>query len=184
MTNAATLFVFLGDWPSEVRASVEPALVSLEWLAPKWCHSISVRWNPIPDEDDETSSARCQVSFAYRSAKIEILPAFLSEPEWTRRGTLIHELLHISIQPLTDYTMDLAERLLEKKSPKFLETVCEELRVRNEGAVEDLTHAIQQNEMEVEVARRVAEETSKMKLEFIEKTGQPWSSPDPEASAT
>lgn len=142
-------FEFQGKWPSEARASAEPAFSGLEWLVPGWCQAVTIRWNPTPDEGNTTATAASNVNFAYRCARIEIFPCFLTDFE-ERRLTVIHELLHISIQPLAEYACDLADRLLKEDSPKFHESVCDEIRVRNEGAVEDLAHAILGRERRIE----------------------------------
>ncbi len=146
-------FEFDGEWPPEVRAVAEPLLERFAWLVPSWCHTVSVQWEGDPGEDDAQSSARTQISFAYRSARLQFLPMFLTDSERQREADVIHELLHLSIQPLCQYAMEVVDRCLKEESPKFHETVIEELRVRNEGAVEDLMHAIQAKTLRDDAAR-------------------------------
>ena len=135
-------FEFLGEWPVEAKAAVEPSLADLEWLVPAWCDSVSIRWSPISDTGDESASATCQWAYEYRWARIDIHPCFLSDPPKDRRSGLIHELLHVFIGPLSQYAEEMADRLIKDDAPKFHATVREELRVRNESAVQDLAHAI------------------------------------------
>lgn len=136
-------FEFLGEWPEEARAAVEPSLDGLEWLVPAWCSTVMIRWAAFPeDEAQQFSSASCVMAYEYRWAKIIIRPCFLSDPPSDRRNNLIHELLHVFIGPLMEYSEQMAARFLKDDAPKFYEATMEELRMRNESATQDLSLAI------------------------------------------
>lgn len=136
-------FEYIGDWPDEPKAAVVSAIEGLEWLVPAWCQSFVIRWEPVPAEGtDGTDSASCCISYEYRWATVTIRPCFLSSPIPERREAMIHELLHVFIGPLAEYAETMVDRLLKEDSPKFHAATREELRIRNEGATQDLAHAI------------------------------------------
>jgi len=136
-------FKFLGEWPAESRAAVEPSLAGLEWLVPGWCETVWIAWASVPRDNLEAeASATTSIEYPYRWAKIVVRPGFLDESVERRRSALIHELLHVFIGPLAEYAEQMADRLMKDDAPKFHETVREELRVRHESAVQDLAYAI------------------------------------------
>jgi hypothetical protein len=118
---------------SEVRAAIEPHLVKWAFLIPAWCHELTVKW-----DDDDTSSALCvKVFYEYRSADLIVLPNFLTSPA-ARERDVVHELLHLSLAPLTIVCEAMRDALV-KQAPDVEEWANEMLRHGEEATTCDLT---------------------------------------------
>jgi hypothetical protein len=141
-----TKLQWFGEWPTEARRAVVPALRDLEWLIPAWCENVALRWTPMGDQAADGASASTCVSYEYRWARIEFHPAFLSDSEDERRRNTMHEFLHIFVAPLAEYAETFAGRLLKEEAPKFHDTVRTEIRDRCEMVVQDLRIAIHARE--------------------------------------
>lgn len=130
-----------GDWPSEVRAAVEPHLHRWLVILPGWCAEVVVRWNP----DCAEASMRTHVRPEYRDTVLEVCPNWLEMNEASRELTVMHEMMHVAMGPLVNFTRNTIRDLTEPDTMirGVLDRACTEAF---EGCVEDLARA----------ARRVA----------------------------
>ena len=101
----ASKFVYTPQIPKEVLSAVKETLEKYESLIPGWVKYVNVAWNPNPSEAG--TSAESRGDYAYRWAAIHLCPSFLDENEAEREDTIIHELVHVMLFPLTNYYHDL-----------------------------------------------------------------------------
>lgn len=135
-------FVYHG-FPDEVRTSAEAHLSACEWMLPKWCERVNVIWDISDDEDDlgEGASLATQVAFEYRRAELTFKPQWLEFKDETRREHIIHELIHLHVNPLFNFAYNTFGVLLRTQQ-EYEVLLQEQLRRYCEGAVQDLTYAI------------------------------------------
>lgn len=118
---------------TEVRSAIEPLLVKWAFLIPAWCHELAIRW----DDEDTDGALRIEVHHEYRDADLFVLPNFLTTPE-NRERQVVHELLHLSLAPLTQVAEAMRDALV-KKAPGVEEWANEMLRQGEEATTCDLT---------------------------------------------
>jgi hypothetical protein len=126
---------FDGDIPEDVRAIIAPYFPLMEVLAPQWCSRLWVRWEP----DCETDSCRsCTLTrYEYRYGTVTLHGRWLAQLDADRKETLIHEVLHLYVAPLSGYVRHLAYQLSEDEK---LQAVTEEqCREYQESVTQDLT---------------------------------------------
>ncbi len=131
---------YLGDWPPDIRAAVEPHIQALEWLIPGWCGTVPVRWEAIL-EGDTDAACSTHINYEYRFATVYVHGRWMNGNESERRHDLTHEMLHIFLNPAMLFAENTIARLLDEE-PKFKDTVIREMRAKLEGAVQDLTNAL------------------------------------------
>ena len=119
--------------PDEVRAIFSPLLTRWGFLVPTWCHSIDIHW----DDQDDSGALRVGTHYEYREADIYVLANFLTTPE-NREQQVVHELMHLSLAPLTKVAESLRDALV-KKAPDVEEWANEQFRQGEEATVCDLT---------------------------------------------
>lgn len=122
--------------PPEVRKAAEKYVKKHSDLVPTWCHCLTLMYEV---EGDENAVAACCAEFHYRQATIRLFPSFLDETEADRELTIVHELLHIPLDPLVSYARSVAERISDEHIRAH---VLDELTCRMEGTVVDLSFAI------------------------------------------
>jgi hypothetical protein len=98
-------FVYSPTLPKEILSAVKDTLEKYEALVPGWVKHVNVSWIAHPNEPG--TSAESRGDYAYRWASIYLCPTFLDENEAEREDTLIHELVHVMLFPLTNYYSDL-----------------------------------------------------------------------------
>lgn len=116
----------------EVRDAVEPHLTKWAFLIPGWCHEINVIWN----DGDGDGALSINVYYEYRNADLAVLANFLTKPEY-REGHVVHELLHLSLAPLTQTAQALRDALAEKV-PDVEPWATEQIRQGEEATTCDL----------------------------------------------
>lgn len=124
------------DVPAEVRSAIEPHLERWAFLIPAWCRELCVRW----DDDDPDSAVRIKVRYEYREADMYVCAVFLSEST-EREITVVHELSHLSLAPLTAVVVGLRNALVAE-TPDVETWADEMIRQGEEATVCDLTRLV------------------------------------------
>lgn len=119
--------------PDEIRAAVEPYLLRWLPLVPAWCEEIIMQYE---DEPGDGSSLRTEVRYASRDVIFQVCPWWIHGDPETRERHVLHELAHITMGPLVDFTretiIDLVERdtdlrrVLERRCTEAYEAVVED----------------------------------------------------------
>ena len=128
-------WVWEADIPTDIRDIVRPHLDKWGSLIPTWCQDFSIRYNP-------RNGALCaiDVSYKYRWGVLIITGQWLEVEFQERETALIHELIHLNIEPMASA----GKRIVESLEPGSLfRKLAEEFS--NEGleaSVQDLAHAI------------------------------------------
>lgn len=108
--------------PDEVRSAVAPHLERWAFLIPSWCHELNV-------------------IYEYRRADLTVLPNFISCLPDRRARDVVHELLHIIIEPMQRVAKDLRERLVAE-CPPLGAWSSEAIRFADESVTVDLTEMV------------------------------------------
>lgn len=127
----------------EVPALVQPELLRflqpLDHLIPDWCSHVWVAWN-ANDTDNASTVADITAHYDYRWARLNVYASWLEQTEEFKRESLIHELMHLFIAPLSDYARDVVKLLVPaNEAEKFNRSVIEQVRERCESVTQDLT---------------------------------------------
>jgi hypothetical protein len=127
--------VFDGEVPDAARAELAPFFPLMDSLAPQWCSRLRVRWKAACAEDD---CLACTVTlYEYRYGTITFHGGWLDGPPDWRRETVVHEVLHLYVQPLSGYTRHLIGQLVEGDA--LTAVTKEQCREYQESVVQDLT---------------------------------------------
>lgn len=99
--------------PPEVREATEETLAKWSWVIPPWVQFFRVRW--IPKMED----AVLEVSTSYhnRWAVLRIGPQWLTQPPEEREAALLHELVHIVLDPIHEALHQITTSTTEKNTP-------------------------------------------------------------------
>lgn len=125
------------DFPADVRAIVEPILARWLLLLPTWCQEFRVRYR-----GDLDNTAMVEISHRNRWALLTVSGNWLDEPESEREEAIIHELLHVALEPL----WVAASRLIEDVTPEGSPLRALGQSMASDGlemSVDDLARAIQ-----------------------------------------
>lgn len=108
-------------------------------LIPTAVHELAIFYNlNMPDTDD----ASARIDDEYRTAQI-CISSHMFNPGRThqsREESFVHELFHLSINPLPDFCISAIERLMPD-APKYFAELKEGIRRRTESSVVDVTRA-------------------------------------------
>lgn len=98
--------------PPEVRAAAEPHLTRWAGLLPTWCQEFRVRWGSEP-------GTSCQITCHYpnRWAVLKIGAEWLDQPPGAREVDLVHELLHVALEPMAAAMNRIVGDLTEAGTP-------------------------------------------------------------------
>lgn len=133
------VFAFVGYWPDEILAAIQPLLVAQVWLVPPWCREVCVLYETVKMEK---VGANCAIDFSHRIATLRFGPVFLLSDDTERRTTVIHELLHISTMVLS---CNIEDAIREQHEEGLLRSkLLAELEEREEWTIADLSRAIAQ----------------------------------------
>lgn len=128
--------------PDEVLDVLKPLVEKWKYLIPTWCHVCYV--NFIVDGNDEfvasNTNGTCSTSEKYRSAYIDIYPQFISDDKESREVTILHEILHISLDYIYEYGRKVIDAALDDCGYK--DQTMQEYEDRLECVVVDLTRSI------------------------------------------
>lgn len=122
-----------------VRALAEPILDRWRWLIPSWCHELLVFYR---ETDGDNAAAACRTYPEYRYAQLMIYGSFVGKqrPD-DRENAIIHELLHVQLQPLVqEFKHLLAQQVPEGPLREWANT---NHTGAMEGVVCDLARAFQ-----------------------------------------
>ncbi len=128
-----TEIVYRGEWPDDVKRTVEFFLEPYVDLIPGWCRILYVRFESI----DADSMVSIRVCYENRWATMRVSPDWLEELPDDRSRALIHEIVHIHVQPMRTVFVDVTAGMDEQ----LKEFAWERFREAWEGATEDLTWA-------------------------------------------
>jgi hypothetical protein len=132
-------FRFHSDFPDIVKPEVQKRIFPFEYLIPAWCSHVWIGWHE-GDRDNQSSVADVTAHYDYRWASINIYASWLHQSEAFKTESLVHELMHISLSPLVDYSRETLKSLLpESEAPLFRASVIEQVRVHCESVTQDLT---------------------------------------------
>lgn len=124
--------------PDAIMPLVDKYFLPLEWMIPAWCASVNLYFNA---EVNESTALVAQVHFDYRFAEMWIHPLWLKQRDELKLDGAIHEMLHISINPMFDYAHNTIGTLL-KDETLFKVHAQEDLRRICEGVTQDLADCI------------------------------------------
>ncbi len=136
--------VYRGEWPVDIKVTVESALKSIVRLVPGWCRILYVRF----EGSTEAHSAEISIHVAGRFATMRITPDWLEELPDDRIRALIHEIVHIHVQPMRTVFHDLASNMIDDQGAK--DFAWERFKEAWEGSTEDLTwsfHSVLKGEL-------------------------------------
>ena len=128
-------FRFDSKFPEALRPEFEGMCAEFEWLIPAWCHRVTLFFDGNGESPDEAASVAAD--FSYRFASIFIKGEFLNSAARQKREMFLHEVIHISLAPISNYARNTIKSLLLPDAPKFNEHAQEALRSRVEGATQD-----------------------------------------------
>lgn len=94
-------FIYSEQIPKEILPAIKETLNKYEFLVPNWMQYVKVSWNGAPP--DKGTSAQAVADYSYRWGHIFVCPAFLSESDIERDDTLVHELIHLTLNPLQSF---------------------------------------------------------------------------------
>lgn len=136
MKEAMTKFQFDDDVPALIRPDLEKYFLPLEPLIPDWCNRVYVSWQG-GDSSNGRHVMQNSVNYRYRWARITVHGRWTDQPEDGKRGQVIHELLHIAVDPLYHW---IADRIVDltKGDDRLNQILSEGAAERVEMVTEDL----------------------------------------------
>lgn len=124
------------DFPADLRPSVEPHLLRWAGLIPTWCQEFIVRYNSQQD-----GRMAAHVNYRNRWAVLIVTPEWFDSPEEERENSVLHELVHIGMEPLSSAVDRIIRDTLEEGSP--LRELADGMFTDGmEASVEDMARAI------------------------------------------
>lgn len=122
--------------PPEVRAAAEPTLDEWKTRLPGWISDLTVSF-------DQKDGVNCSINvqYEYRRAYLYLHGAWLEQSTDMRREDILHELIHLFLEPMQGSISSLTEHLL-KDNPTFLGWVEEEIERGLEASTCDLTNLL------------------------------------------
>ena len=96
--------------PAEVSALVVPIVEKLADLIPAWCEELRIKWTADLDH-----IAQVNVSERYRWAVITLSGMWLDLTSDRRIHTLVHEMIHMHLSPLSGKARELVSDELPDK---------------------------------------------------------------------
>lgn len=123
----------------EIERRIRDALTPWLWLVPGWVQRISV----LVKDGGKKHSAQVKINYDYRTVKLTVYSAWLTQSGADRQENLVHELVHIPLALLNDFAVDKIDLLVpHDKNEAFNASLQEDLRERHEAATQDLAHSI------------------------------------------
>jgi hypothetical protein len=126
-------FDVLDEIPEEFYPRLYSLLADLDRFAPHWCREILVSYR----HDLGDAAAEISSRYDYRRAFLSLSPRFFEERD-RQAKVIIHELCHITQEPLWNAVIDIRAKLSEY-DPKWDEFLKETTRHAREQAVCDMT---------------------------------------------
>jgi hypothetical protein len=133
-------YIYSEHIPKEILPVIQEKLEKYSYLIPGWVQEVRVYWQSTPAKE-EIVSGQSAASLAYRWAQIAICPGFLDEPDADKEDTIVHELTHILLWPLSNF-YDHVFQYFDDQPEKVKDFMLAQLSERIEGATVDVTTAI------------------------------------------
>jgi hypothetical protein len=128
--------------PDFVKPELSRFLDDLNHLIPDWCSHVWVQWYSN-DSGNASTCADITVYYDYRWARMNVYASWLEQTEEFKRESLIHELMHLFIAPLSDYARDIVKLLVpEDEAEKFHKATVSMMSERCESVTQDLTRLV------------------------------------------
>jgi hypothetical protein len=118
------------DVPVEVQLALELTLRELLWMLPSWVDHLHISFR-----SDNDSIMATRVNEEYRYVSLAVKPSWLVRDSAQRRSDVIHEFVHVSVDPLHSVACRLLDLVDDPKLKKWAE---EELRLAVERATSDV----------------------------------------------
>lgn len=121
-------------WP-EVERKVARVFGPLEWMIPPWCKRVKIITEPSC-----TDTINIHTKYDYREGLITIGPEFWEFSEQSKREMARHELIHLTLCPLSDWARQLIgsklddDPFLKQMLFERVESVTEDIRTLLESA--------------------------------------------------
>lgn len=129
--------------PDAVRDVLVPILEKHHDLIPKWCEFVEFFWAESPPDyllPGESIAASTLAFYDYLNARIDIYPNFLTRGD-LREMLVVHELLHLQLEPFANTVKDLRDFLIEHH-PEMKKHFNEIIRHAEERTTSSLAHWI------------------------------------------
>ncbi len=120
----------------DLREPLEAVINKYRILLPVWLQKLVVNMWDTPNDGEV---ANVHTMHEYRTATLNTNASWLSQSDYERELTIIHELLHICLDPMDVYPQNVFDQLLEHDAPNYHATVKDEYRAKVEGVVQDMT---------------------------------------------
>lgn len=134
---------YLRDVPPEVHSVVQPLLdLWAALIAPTWVHEVFVAWN---DNDRQEDVAEVQTDVPYHLIRISLGAQFLTQPDDDREKTILHELVHAQLAPISDRGFAILNQLAPGDGhdvPPLLQDAVNDWKDRIESVTCDITLAL------------------------------------------
>jgi hypothetical protein len=128
--------------PREFRAAIDPVLATvLAGPVPSWLRRLTVKV-VLSTEGDESEEAGIESLPEYREACLTVTPVWLEGSPARRLTVLRHEIVHAYFAEM-DVVMARALAAVKVRNPGLASELEESWRRANEGAVCDVTAAIE-----------------------------------------
>ena len=122
--------------PDEVQAALTPVLFRWQTLLPTWVQDFRVGFDTAINQFAETN-----VNFRNRWVVLNVGAVWLRERQESRENAIVHELVHVALEPLSNAYGRMVEDLTEPGTP--LRALCDSTFTDAlEGSVEDLARAL------------------------------------------
>ena len=132
------------DMPVAIREAVEPHVTAYAGFLPGWCVELLIAYT---DEGSNRTSASMSARVEYRWARLTVHPCYLSQPVHDRAEIVLHEILHVQLEPMVDHAIECAQAV-ERVNAELGQTLANLRTHVLEQVVSDLTQAVLAHEPE------------------------------------
>ncbi len=129
--------IYEAGCPPELERALQGIVAKWRWILPPACREISVTF--VPDTDEPGLLMSCSPSPEYRMAQLNVYPRWLVEHDRERERYTVHELSHIIVGPLTEFTHWMIQR---EEENEVRDVFLEQYRRLMEGVVSDLMESL------------------------------------------
>lgn len=140
-------FVYDTDFPTLVLADIQPYLERYEWLIPGWCSKVLVGWR-AENQEGGNAVLQCDVHYEYRWARVTVFGIWIDQDPRSKPDLIIHELLHITVEPLHEWVYAKLGLLL-KDDIRLRDSLRQDERDISESVVQDLADNIRRGGLQV-----------------------------------
>lgn len=123
--------------PNAVRFALVPLLEKHHDKIPAWCERVEFFWEEESPDEGTPIAATTYPSYDYLKARIVVYPNFVTRADLAE-ALLVHELLHIQLEPLANAVKDLRD-FVAQQHPELKELFTEIIRHAEERTVSSLT---------------------------------------------